>query len=131
MPDPVLNNLPLPTKDEMALVNGVPLTIRGYLDIRASAPRLSPERSLWAGIAALALHAESKQRGRPIDKVHALNIARYAIEDLPPHEVVSELTHYYREGLSHLPPSRIRQDIDALLARSVVIKTRLNLSRVF
>lgn len=126
-----LRHPPFPTKDDVALVNGVPLTLRGYLEIRTAAPTLSPERALWAGMAALALQAEAKNQGRLLSQIHALAIARYALEDLPSDSAEQELTFYYRQGLSHLPAARVRQDLEELLARSVVIKSPLKLSQVF
>lgn len=130
-PQQAMPHLPLPTKDEMALVNGEPLTIRGYLDIRAITPSLTPEKSLWAGIAALALYSEAKHKGYILDRNHALKIARYALEDLASDAVAPELTAYYRTGLSRLSPARIKLELEELLARSVVVKSSLNLSQVF
>ncbi|MBI2711737.1 MAG: hypothetical protein HYX41_02575 [Bdellovibrio sp.] len=125
---PPSGRLPLPSKDEVALVNGVPLTLVDFLDIRSIAPKLTPEKALWAGMASIALTSEAAQKKISLNKTQALTIARYALQDLDEGQAKPQFYTLFPETSS---PSLVHQTLDDLLARSVVIKSSVNLSKLF
>ncbi len=91
-------SLPAIGKDEVARINGKPLTLTTFLTLRRSHPGLSDDQILWLGLGALALRDKLLKDGYDLTSEEHLNIARYAtglIQERPkrgPQYVIGEAT---------------------------------------
>src|SRR5687767_9750617 len=74
--------LPLPTKDEVARVNGRPLSLQDFLTIRENLNEPSNQKAFWIGTAALALQDDRRSQGKEVTFRAAFELARYAMNDI-------------------------------------------------
>ncbi len=116
--------LALPTKDELALVDGQPISIAGFSTIKSSLSKPSNEAALWIATAALAAQHDTKRQGRDLTLTVAVKMARYALADLPFQGAEASLRVYYGAKGS-LPSSlQVKQDLEQLMLRSVIQENR-------
>jgi len=112
--------LPIPTKDEVALVDGRALSITAFLTLRSHLRTHATEAIFWVGTAALALQNETRARGEEIQISTAVDIARYALGELNAAEADTSLRQYFaRTGLPPTP-ANARTELDHLLSKSSV-----------
>lgn len=115
-------SLPIPTKDQVALVDGQPLSISAFLAIRSLLKKPTQELTFWVGVAAIRLQHESRAvLGKELDSKTAVDIARYALGEIP----IIGLEAAIREnlGLSEKEgsePATVKKRIDRLITRSVI-----------
>lgn len=120
--------LPMPSKDEVALVDGRPLTLTDYLALRDHIRKHTTEAVLWAGIAALAIQNETRARGAELRSASAVEVALYALGELNAAEADNSLRAYFaRTGLPP-KPDEVRAALDRLLATSIVRRNERALS---
>ena len=119
--------LPLPTKDQVALVNGRPLTLSDYHYVRSLVPQLAPQTVFWIGTAALALQIEAHTSGVSLSSTQALEISRYSMGSLAVETAMPSLRAFY--STRPIPsPNEVKRELEALLARSVVLKSTVDLT---
>jgi hypothetical protein len=123
--------LPLPTKDEVARVDGRPLTIQDFLTIRSRLQNPSDATALWVGISSIALQNNAHSRGRSIQPEYAIDIARYAVGDLQSFSADESLKEYFPESQDVPSPESVKKEIDALTQRSLVQKSSRPLSHFY
>jgi hypothetical protein len=123
--------LPLPTKDEVAVVNGRPITIDHYLTIRHFLNTTSAETILWVCIATIAIQNEAQSRNRELSPSHALEIARYAIGEMAEQEASGSLQEFYGPSVAIPVPAQVLKDIESLTNRSVIHKNHQALSMLY
>lgn len=113
--------LSLPTKDDVALVDGKPLTLGAFAAIRSTVAGADRETVLWLGIAALALQNDSRARGHEVSPKTALNLAKFAAGLLPRDVVADEAREYQGSSRAITPdPATFKSELDALIRRAVV-----------
>ena len=118
--------LPLPTKDEVALVNERSLTITDFNQIRSTMKKRSTEGAVWVGIGAILLQKELKRQGQSLAPPVAIEIARYAWGDIPALHPPDALHHLFPDRTGLLSPDDLKREIDRLSQQNVVIRnTRL------
>jgi hypothetical protein len=111
---------PIPTKDEVALVDGQPISISGFQNLRSSLKNQNVEAVFWVGVGAVALQNESRARGKQLPLTTIIPIVRYAAGDLGRPEAEGALRDYYA-GQSLLPTAdEVRHEVERLMARAVV-----------
>ncbi len=117
--------LPLPTKDELALVNQHPLTLNDFLIIREQLHDKKNEDALWIGISALALHGATSNQ---LDKMSAYTIARYALKDISLAEAEISLKQYYRSQQNMPSPDEVKKELDGINQKAQVMRNPVPLS---
>ncbi len=111
---------PIPTKDDVALVDGRPFSISGFLALRGVMRTQSKEAILWAGTAAIAIQNATRARGREVEPPAAVEIARYALGEISAAQADNSLHQYFeRLGVPPTPPE-VRAELDRLLSQAVV-----------
>jgi hypothetical protein len=111
---------PFPTKDDVALVDGKPFSLSTYMAIRSILQHASVENTFWVGVAVLAIQSDREKHGKPFKIETALNVARYALNDLPPELAGPSLREFFGETDSVPNPAELRQKIDRLVSQAVV-----------
>jgi len=120
---------PLPTKDEVALINGRPITISDYLFIRDTLQsKYSPEVTLWVGLASYVLLQNTLERKIEFSKKQALDIARYSVGDITLKEAANSLRVYFAPKAPELNPAIIKKELDTLIGRAIIIKNPIDLA---
>ena len=112
--------LPLPTKDEVALVNGRPFSLSGFYSLQSLLNHSSTEAVLWVGSGALALQNETQGQGHELSPQAAIQISRYAIGDISFAEAESALQQYQTRATERPTPHQLKLKIEQLLLHSVV-----------
>jgi hypothetical protein len=119
--------LPIPTKDDVALVDGEAVTLGDFVSARDVMADKSRDAVLWASIGARII--EGRWRKRAADPTEpsapkALELARYALNEMPRDRVEVSLRSFYGLAADQpLPdPPRLRRDVDAWVAAAVVQK---------
>ena len=126
---------PLPTKDEVALVDGVPITLTAFERVRTSLPDADTDTVYWVTVAAAVLHAEAARGPRPIPIGEAVGIARYAAGRSEP-AAIREAAARFLSGngaaASPSPPSRktVRERLDGLIRAANIKKNTAILSNL-
>lgn len=118
-----------PTKDEVAVVSGRPLSIRDFLVIRSQMPTQTAETALWTGIAMLSLQTETKNKGREISLQSALHVARYAAHDLSPDNAQIGLKEYYAQSKDFPSPDEVKKEIESITQKLVIRRNPQPLSQ--
>lgn len=118
--------LPLPTKDEVALVEGRPFSVSAYLSLRASLKRPSDEDAFWVGTAAIALQQQAHARGQSLAANVAADVARFAIRDLGPLEAQDSLRAVF--GAPHPASGTVKRQLDELVSKVFVQRNEALLS---
>ena len=115
----------VPNKDELARVNGVPLSITGFLALRDLYPGTGDEELLEIALGAMTLQqAAQQQRHTDLSPTAALALVRYARGKTGPAEASSAAQTYF--GSTAVPtPAEVRTEIQKQMAR-VVIKKNLS-----
>lgn len=126
---PILDRLPFPTKDQVALVDGRPLTLTDFLAIRERLKTPSSEQAYWVGIATLALQSEARSRGHDISLQNTYDVARYAIGDIIALEAQSSLNTYFN-GKQVPPPEEVKRQIDTITKNSVIVRNSQSLGMI-
>ncbi len=121
--------LPMPTKDDVALVNGRPFSVGQFLTIRSSLNHPNDERAYWIGIAALAIQNENNAKGRDISFPSAVTIARYALKDISAAEIEFNLKEFNFHPTAS--SDETRNEIESILNKSIIQKSSQNLSQLF
>jgi len=122
--------LSLPTKDDVALVDGTPLTIGAYLAIKSTVEKSNRETVLWLGLAALVLQNDSRAKGHELSPQAAVNLAKFAAGLLPRDVISGEIREYQGAKAVTPDPITFKAEIDALLARAVVHRNDHALSAI-
>jgi hypothetical protein len=118
--DPSSFALPMPTSDEVALVDGRPLSISGFIALRTALGNPSVETTFWIATAALALENDSRSHGAELSPGAAVMVARYAVGEIPKETAEPYLREYESGSSQALTSAELRRQIERLLARSVV-----------
>lgn len=112
----------VPSKDELAKINGRALNLSAALHLKSEMPTATAESVLWVGLGAIALQESLKSQSIFITDHHAVRLARFAAGNLPGNEVRDELRMIYpelKDAPNHL---ELRTRIDTLLAQSEIIR---------
>ena len=122
--------LVLPTKDDVALIDGRPLSLGALLAIRSSAPRLDRETLLWVGLAATVLQNDGRAKGRELSPLTAVNLAKFAMGLLPRDQITQEIKDY--QGAQAVPPdsTTFKAEVDSLLSRAVIRRNEHALAEI-
>ncbi|MBL7715894.1 MAG: hypothetical protein JNL01_10560 [Bdellovibrionales bacterium] len=114
--------LVLPSKDEVARINGKPLSLAAFLHLKRVIPKATTESLLWVGLGAMALQESLYQSGIVVTDEHAIRISRYGVGNLPLEQVKDDLRSAFPVLKS--PPSvqEIRDKIDALLSNAEILR---------
>lgn len=115
---------PLPhlTKDDVLRVNGKPLSITAYMAIRSKLKEPTKNNVLWVGTAALAMIKETSAQGKELSPTVAIDIARYALGDLPLASADASLREYLGQNIQQPapPPEDLKTQLDQFVARAVI-----------
>jgi hypothetical protein len=115
--------LALPTKDDVALVNGRPLTINAFRWVRSLVRKdRSPGNVFWIGTAALALATDRAPAPDALPSRESLEVALYAAGELPLDAALRSLAAILPDLGARPSPESVRARLDALLARAAVQK---------
>lgn len=120
-PDP-RTILTLPTKDDVALIDGRALTLTSFSRLKAAFPKASNESLLWLGLGSMALQSSARSKGFDLGGQSALNVARFAAGELSVKDAETDLrTYYQKTGI--LPGSeQVRREIETLLQDSSILR---------
>lgn len=116
-PEPVL-----PSKDEVARINGRALGISAFLYLKKQVPKATTESLLWISLGAMALQDHLYQSGIAATDEHAIRIARYGIGELPLEKVRDDLRMAFPVNKDLPSVTQVRDQIDALLSRSEILR---------
>jgi len=115
----------LPTKDDVALVDGTPYSISGFLAIKNYLSDLSADQVVWMGIAALTLQNDAMARNSTLTAPAALGVARYAVDHLSKETTLLLLQK--ENSLGYFKPSgsigsvkEVKTLIEDLMSRAVI-----------
>jgi hypothetical protein len=112
--------LVLPTKDQVLLLDGRPLSVGIFMGLRQEMKSSPLEVVVWTAEGALALQNEARSRGQEISPKTAFDVARYASEEFTLQAVQGELETYFGKGRPIPPAYRVKNQIDQLLTRAVI-----------
>lgn len=112
--------LPMPTKDEVALVDGRPFPISSYLALRIRLKSRGTEAALWAGMATLAIQNSTRARGRELDSSSALSVALFALGESDLSESREGIETLFQRQAALPSADQVRRELDALLGASIV-----------
>lgn len=121
VPDP-RSVLTLPSKDDVALIDGRALTLTAFSSLKAEIPKASTESLLWLGLGSMALQNHARAQGRELPALLALNIARYAAGELTGEAAHGALEALYGRTLTPPTPQAVRQQIDQLLRNATIVR---------
>ncbi len=113
--------LPLPSKDDVALVDGRPFTLSTFLDLRAQLGKKgSAENTFRLGTSAIAVQLEAARRGVNLDSSAAIALAGYSLGHGSAELAAPGLKALWGEK----PPtaSDALRQIDEWVARSVILR---------
>ncbi len=122
--------LPNPTKDEVALVDGRPLSLTAFFTLRDHIRKHTTEAVLWAGTAALAIQNETRARGAEVRASTAVEVALYALGELNAAQADTSLHEYFAKPGLPPRPEEVRALLDRLLAASTVRRNERALSSI-
>lgn len=108
--------LAVPTKDDVALVNGVRFSISGYQQIKSQMKKPSQEAVFRVGVSALLFQEDAKSRGILLTLAQTTGLARFTggdLSELPPNPT---MTQY----LNAIEPETSRALADRLINRAIV-----------
>jgi hypothetical protein len=116
---------PLPTKDEVLLINGHPLSVTDYFDIRRRVgPAVSRDAVLWIGEASLLLQDDWRAKGEQLDPANSVVLSAYA-------SGVFTLDQVKATGLKSIPPARgLFTEIEAQLKKAEVRQNHILLAEL-
>ncbi len=112
--------LTLPSKDDVALIEGRALTLTFFGEIRATVPKASVETQLWLGLGAMALQDKARTRDVYVPIRSALIIARYAAGELSAEMAEPAVREYYQVAGPIPEATRVRDEIDQILKQSTI-----------
>lgn len=117
-------SLPVPTKDEVLIVDGRRLSLTGYFALKERYPDLGRESLLWLSTASLALQNHAQTAGRNLQPELAANLAYQALgsagNPVLPAEVEAEARALFPAESAALSPASLRAAMDRLVTRAVV-----------
>jgi len=127
------HRLPLPTKDEVALVDGRPFTLSALLSIRTLLQKPTTETAYWIGISGLLLEQRASSEGGSLSLETATEIARYAIGDINAAQASSQAKKFlsrssFRQAL--LEPNEVKNEVDSLIRTAVIQRNTTLLSLI-
>jgi hypothetical protein len=108
----------MPSKDEIAVIDGRALTITHFLSIRRQMRQPSAESAYWLGLASLALEKDAKTKGKTFSLLDALLLSRYAIGDISRLEASAVLQAYFEPVAVPSTQEDVKKAVDQLLKRS-------------
>jgi hypothetical protein len=113
-------------KDDVLMVNGQHLSITGFMNIRSQLKDQAKEKAVWVSIATLTLLNAPTPAGLFLSPMGAVEVARYAVEDLPLEKAQLSLRDYlgYSKGqMTSLVSAReVKKQIDAAISMSTIQK---------
>jgi hypothetical protein len=114
-------------KDDVLLVNGGHLSITGFLNIRSQMKdQLNKEKALWVSIATMTILYSPAPSGLGMSPHGAVDVARYAIGDLPLEKAQSSLRDYlgYSKGLMTTLASakEVKKMLDLAISKATIQK---------
>jgi hypothetical protein len=112
--------LPVPTADEVVVVDGRGVGIEAFEVLRAQLTTQETEYSLWAVSAVLLVQNESRAHGAELGPSAALRVVRYALGELDSSQAVDALIAFVGPDSPAPSPNDLRRRIDALMTRAVV-----------
>lgn len=124
--------LALPTKDEVALINGRALSFAQFEEVHRKLGKPSLESSLWICLGAMVLQDDLKQSlGRSLEANYSIDIARYAAGAVSA-PLIEPAWEAYSGGAKRpiLPQEQLRAKIEELLSRSEIVRNPHALSEV-
>lgn len=117
----IASRLPVPTKDEVLVVDGRALSISGYLVLRSQLRLRDKEGVFFAAAATLALQNDSRLTGSELSPKEAFDIVRYALDDGASPELQEASKQYFKVSSGRLPDAAtLRKQLSLLVTRSVV-----------
>ena len=128
--------LPMPTKDEVARVNGIPFTLSEFVSIRKSLSTRSSDKAYWIGVAALTLVSETQSRKNPLNYSSALELAKYAAFESSETQSLESPSEGLKKNLKfHFPtysdspsPQQLKAEIEKMTQKIAVVKNPFSLS---
>ncbi len=125
-----LKRLPMPTPEEVALVDGVPFTLADFLTIRSNLHNPSSETAYWIGVGSLAVRREAANQGRKLGLLESSRLTRYAAGELSVIEAEADLRLFYPEKKNLPTPGEVKEMVNQLIERSWVQKGLIPISRI-
>lgn len=115
-----IRRLPIPSKDEVALVDGRPLSLSGFVNLRTLLKDPSIENTFWVGIASLTIQNNAISRNINLPMESAVVLARYAAQDLPLEDCAGALRAFL--GPQGELPGQVawKNQVERWVAQSVV-----------
>jgi hypothetical protein len=129
-PNLQITRLPLPTKDEVALINGHPLSVGDYLVLRSQLDTSTPEETLWVGIAAIVLQDTLQSHGKVLSSPAAVGIARYALRAITEEEAKPHLIEYYNQLKKFPSPEDVKREVEEISSKSLIQRNSRALSEL-
>ena len=120
-PVPV-TSFPMPSKDDVARVDGERFSIELYLAIRARMAHPTQKSVLWAGTTTLSLMRQSELTGHALSLGEAMTCALYSLGELPMERAMPALTKYTGGTGLATSPQILKESFNQLVARVVVQK---------
>ena len=125
---PLSQSLPVPNKDEVALINGRALSLSAFIALRSQVRTRGSEAVLWVGLGAFALQDEAKSHDQELSIVAAVEIARYAMRELGADQADQSLRQYFTRVQTPPEPELVHKEIDRLLASATVRRNNMVLA---
>jgi hypothetical protein len=126
--------LPLPTTNEIALVNGKPFTISSLISIRSTLRNASNETAFWVGVGGLLLQQQALSDGKILAVDTAIEVARYAIGDINPLQATPTLKDFFRD-VNKTPdfpqPEEVKRQVDLLIKQATILKNNQLISLAY
>ncbi len=122
--------LPLPTAEKIAIVDGIPFTITDLINIRKQLRDPSSETAYWIGVGSLAIRKEAANQGKTLSLLESTRLSRYAMNDLSLVEVEPELRLFYPKKRQLPTPAEVKEAINRLIEKAWIQRGLLPLSHL-
>ncbi len=111
--------LPLPTKDDVALVDGVPLTLSMFAELRARLGKDgSVENTFRLGVGSIATRNAAAKRGLSLDPEASIRVVSYALGHASADDAAAALSVLWPKGAP--PPADALRQVDEWVAAALV-----------
>lgn len=111
--------LPLLTMDELAKVDGRPLTLSQFASLRGKIRAETPQRAARLVIEAMALQSRAQEKGVGVPISVALDVVQYGDGYLALPEAESSLKSYFGERAARTAEA-VRKDVERAVASSII-----------
>lgn len=112
-----------PNKDQIALVNGAPISLGSFEEIRRLLPKNDPNEAYWISTASLALFQKARTAGSSLSLKDSLVLARYSRGTIGFPQAKGALESYMKRTVLNPPSiSSLSAEIQAIRAKANIVK---------